>query len=122
MGVSVDGLLPLRNMTAVSIGPQPVMNPCMTTPMTLETTQYRASPLGNCRLKKPNIRGIIQSIIRFVDSCLASAAGIVVIFCISHIDPPTSTGSTGVLSGRARSSQRKELSRGMTSWTIGSHE
>ena len=90
--------------------------------MTLETTQYRASPLGKLRLKNPNMRGIIQSIIRLVDSCLGSAAGIVVIFCISHMDPPTSTGSTGVRSGSARSSHRNELSKGMTLCTMGSHE
>ena len=88
----------------------------------LDTTQYRASPLGKLRLKKPNIRGIIQSIIRFVDSCLESAVGMEVIFCISHIDPPTSTGSTGVWSGNARSSHRNELSSGMTSCTKGIQE
>ena len=90
--------------------------------MRLDTTQYRASPLGKLRLKKPNMRGIIQSIMRLVDCCLGSAAGIVVIFCMSHIDAPTSTGSTGVLSGSARSSHRNELSRGIASLTLGSHE
>ena len=71
-------------------------------------------------MKKPNITGIIQSISRFVDACLGSAAGMVLIFCIRNIETPTSIGSVGVLSGIARSSHRKELSMGMVLWTRGS--
>ncbi len=81
-----------------------------------------ASPLGNVVVKNPNIKGIIHSIIRLVDCCLGSTAGIVVIFCMMNIDAPTATGSTGVRSGTARSSHRKELSRGTTPCTLGSHE
>ena len=66
-------------------------------------------------MKNPNINGIIHSIMRLVDACLASADGIVVTFCISHIDRPTSIGRIGVGSGAPRSSHRKELSKG-TSW------
>ena len=95
------------------MGPQPVINPWITMPTMLEIIQYRASPLGNVVVKNPNIRGIIHNIMRLVDCCLGSAAGMVVIFCMRNIDAPTSTGSTGRRSGLARSSQRKELSSGM---------
>ena len=73
-------------------------------------------------VKKPNINGIIHSIMRLVDSALASAAGMVVIFCIRNIEPPTRTGSNGVRSGNARSNHRNELSSGIASFTRGSHE
>ncbi len=67
--------------------------------------------------------GIIHSIMRLVDSWRASAAGIVVIFCIRNIDSPTSTGSIiGDGSAEARSSHRKRLLMGTTAWTGGSHE
>jgi len=36
-------------------------------PIRLDTTQYSARPLGNWKAKKASIRGIIQSIILFVD-------------------------------------------------------
>ena len=88
----------------------------------LEITQYKAKPLGNVNVKNPNINGIIQSIMRLVDSCLGSTAGIVLIFCMANMEPPTRMGRMGVLSGVARSSHRKELFRGITSCTCGSHE
>jgi hypothetical protein len=87
-----------------------------------DAIQYMASPLGNDVVKNPNISGIIHSIIRLVDACLASTKGITVIFCMRNIDAPTSTGSTGRVSGTARSSHRNELLSGMTSCTRGSHE
>ena len=66
-------------------------------------------------MKNPNMAGIIQSIILFVDACRSSAAGIVVIFCITHMDAPTKTGITnGEGSGWARSSHRNLLSIGIT--------
>ena len=73
-------------------------------------------------VKNPNISGIIHSIIRLVEACLGSTDGMLVIFCMRNIDTPTRTGSRGVRSGSARSSHRKELSRGRTSWTRGSQE
>lgn len=88
----------------------------------LDTTQYKASPLGKVVVKKPNIIGIIHSIILLVDAWRGSADGIVVVFCISHIDTPTSTGITGRLSGCARSSHRNVLLMGITSFTPGSQE
>jgi hypothetical protein len=66
------------------------------------------------RVKNPNISGIIHSIIRFVDACLSSTDGIVVIFCMTNMDPPTRIGITnGDGSGSARSIHRKELFIGM---------
>ena len=59
----------------------------------LDTIQYRARPLSKFNVKKPNIRGISQSIILLVDACWGFIAIMVVIFCISHIDAPTRTGS-----------------------------
>ena len=98
--------------------------PWITIPTTLETIQYRASPLGNCNVKNPNINGIIHSIMRLVDSWRASAAGMVVIFCIRNIDAPTKTGSTKgseeSCDDAPRSIHRKWLSIGMTWWTGGS--
>ena len=78
---------------SVVIGSQPVINPWITIPTTLDTIQYRAKPLSKFKVKKPNIRGINQSIILLVDACWAVIDGMVVIFCISHIEAPTSTGS-----------------------------
>ena len=96
-------------------GPHPVMNPWITIPTMLEMTQYRASPLSNWVVKNPNISGIIHNIMRLVDCCLGSADGIVVTFCISHIDKPTSIGRIGVGSGAPRSSHRNEASSGTSS-------
>ena len=74
-------------------------------------------------MKNPNITGIIHSIIRLVDCCLGSAEGMVVIFCIRNIDPPTSTGiMRGEGSDLARSIQRNEESSGITWCTMGSWE
>ncbi len=94
--------------------------PWITIPTTLETIQYRASPLGNCNVKNPNISGIIHSIIRFVDACLGSAAGIMVIFCMAHMDTPTRMGRSIGL-GTARSRPRNVLSMGIAPLTMGSH-
>ena len=69
------------------------------------------------------MKGIIQRSIRLVDCCLASAPGITVIFCMSHVEAPTSTGRTkGLGSGMARSSHRNWLSSGITWCTRDSQE
>lgn len=91
-------------------------------PTTLEIIQYKASPLGKVVVKNPNITGIIQSIMRLVDSCLGSIAGMVLTFCMKNMETPTRMGRMGRGSGLARSSHRKALRRGMTSWTCGSQE
>jgi hypothetical protein len=93
----------------------------MTTPTVLETTQYNARPLGKLSVKKPNMAGIIQSMIRLVEAWRSSAVGMVVIFCMTHMDAPTRIGMmNGDGSGAARSIQRKLLSMGITLWTCGS--
>jgi hypothetical protein len=43
--------------------PHPVTKYCITMPMTLEATQYKARPLGKERLMNTNIIGIIHNII-----------------------------------------------------------
>ena len=84
----------------------------------LETIQYVARPASKLNVKKPNISGIIHSIIRLVDCCCGVADAVGVIFCITNIDPPTSSGSrTGTASSLAylaRSIHKKELSSGTT--------
>ena len=110
-----------RLSVGFTIGSQPVTNPCMAMPTMLEITQYSAKPLGKFSVKKPNIAGIIHSIMRFVDAWRSSAVGIVVIFCITNMDAPTRTGITnGDGSGSAKSIHRKRLSSGITLWTCGS--
>ena len=70
-------------------------------------------------VKKPNITGIIHSIILLVESCCGELEGIVVIFCITNIDTPTRIGMTiFVGSGTARSIQRKLPFKGTDSWAI----
>lgn len=65
---------------------------CVTMPTILENTQNSASPLGNMRVIKPNIRGIIQIIILLIDCCCGSAEGTVDIFCSTYIEAATKTG------------------------------
>ena len=103
-------------------GAHPVTKPCIIIPTMFDTTQYSASPLGKVVVKKPNIIGIIHSIMRFVCAWRGSADGMDVVFCIRNIDTPTRTGITGRLSGCARSSHKNVLFIGMTSLTPGSHE
>ena len=91
-GVSIAGPLTGSGAGAgarVSRVPHPVTKYCITIPIMFETTQNSASPLGNWRVKKANIRGIIHSIILLIDCCLGSADGTVDIFCKTHIVPPT---------------------------------
>lgn len=96
---------------------------CSAIPITLDTTQYSARPLGNCMVIKPNITGIIHCIIRFICICLGSVDGFAIIFCCTHIEPPTSRGSmTLVGSGSDRSNHRKPLFNGTAVCTPGSHE
>lgn len=76
-------------------------------------------------MKKPNIIGIIQSSMRLVDSWRGSAARGVLIFCMTHMDPPTSTAMTyviGVFPATARSRPRKLLFSGTTWFTRGNQE
>ena len=71
-------------------------------------------------MKNPNISGIIHSIILLVDACRSSAEGIVVIFCMTHMDAPTRTGITnGDGSGSARFIHRNDELMGMTLLTHG---
>ncbi len=82
------------------------MKYCVMMPIILDTIQNSASPLGKASVRKPNIRGIIQIIILFVDCCCGSAVGTVDIFCSTNIEAATRTGRTkyplGGTSGRAQ--------------------
>ena len=73
-------------------------------------------------MKNPNISGIIHSIILLVDACRSSAEGIVVIFCMTHMDAPTRTGIiNGDGSGSARFIHRNAELMGITLLTHGNH-
>ena len=60
--------------------------------MALETIQYRDSPLGKFTAKNPSITGIIHNIIFWLDCCRGSMAGVIVIFCCTQVEAPTSNG------------------------------
>ncbi len=93
--------------------PHPVARYCNAIPITFDTTQYSASPLGNWMVINPNITGIIHCIIRFICICLGSVDGFAIIFCCTHIEPPTSNGSMILVgSGSDRSNHRKPLFSG----------
>lgn len=79
----------------------------MVIPMTLETIQYRDSPLGNDTAKKPSIIGIIHSIIFWLDCCRGSTVGVMVIFCCTQVEAATSSGTMITeRSGSARSNHK----------------
>ena len=69
--------------------------------------------------------GIIHSIMRFVESWLGDADGVMLIFCIRNIEIPTATGRTRfagmgyALEFWAKLTPRKLFESGMTSCTIG---
>lgn len=48
--------------------------------------------MGKEKEKKPNITGIIHSIIVWLDCCLGSGEGMVVIFCCTQVEAATSSG------------------------------
>jgi len=74
--------------------PHPVIKYCVIIPMIFDTSQKIANPLGKLMVKKPNISGIIQVSILFMDCCLGSDVGTVDIFCRIHILAATSTAIT----------------------------
>ena len=58
-----------------------------------------ARPTGNWKANTPSMMGIIHSIMLWVDCCRGSMEGVVVIFCCTQVDAPTSSGmmnSSGV--------------------------
>ena len=89
----------------------------MPTPIILDTIQYRGSPLGHCKEKNPRKMGIIHSIMVWLDCCLGSGDGVMVIFCCTQVDAATRMGRIiGEGSGSARLSQRKLSLRGAAEW------
>ena len=95
------------------------MKYCIPTPIRLETIQYIDSPAGNCNEKNPSIIGIIHSIMAWLDCCLGSAEGVVVIFCCKNVVAATRNGiMMGDGSGAPKSSQRNCALIG-TAWCTG---
>jgi hypothetical protein len=86
----------------------------------VEVAQKRASPLGNDKEMKPNMSGIIHSIILLCACCLESVAAGVTIFCCTHIVAATIIART--VSGVARLNHRKLFSKGTIEYTIGQEE
>ncbi len=98
-------------------GPHPVLKYCMATPITLDAIQYTERPLGKVKEKKAMSRGIIHSIMVWLDCCLGSSAGVMVIFCWTQLDTKTKTGMTILVgSGSAKSSHKKLAFRGAAAW------
>jgi len=95
--------------------PHPVTKYWIPILITLEVTQKRASPLGNDRVRKANIIGIIHSIMLACDCCLGSAVGVITIFCCTHIVPPTRSAKR--VSPVARFNQRNSLFNGSVEYT-----
>ena len=85
----------------------------MAIPITLDTIQYRARPLGKDREKKAIISGIIHSIMVWLPCCLGSVDGVMVIFCWTQLETNTNKGM-GKVSGSAldKSNQRNLGSSG----------
>jgi hypothetical protein len=85
----------------------------MAIPAMLETTQYKASPLGKVKEKNAMSSGIIHSIMFWLDCCRGSAWGSMVIFCWTQEVTKTSTGRTTLVeSGLERSSHKNLASSG----------
>ena len=73
----------------------------------METIQYKGRPLGQPREKTPRNNGIIHNIMFWLDCCLGSMEGVMVIFCWTQVDAATNTGKMKLVgSGSARLNQR----------------
>ncbi len=94
------------------------MKYCIPTPTTFETTQYIANPVGKLKENTAINSGIIHSIMVWFPCCLASIAGVIVIFCWTQEDTKTRTGimTTVAPTGlSAKSTPRKLASSGAAS-------
>ena len=92
-------------------GCHPVMKYCIPTPTTFETTQYIANPVGKLKENTAISSGIIHNIMVWLPCCLASVAGVMVIFCWTHEDTNTRTGmmTTAAPTGLSARSMPKKL-------------
>jgi len=97
--------------------PHPVAKYCITILITLDAAQNRARPLGKDKQRKPNMSGIIHSIIRLCACCFGSAVVGVTIFCCAHIAAPTRMARN--ILGSAKFNPRNILSKGSVEYTIG---
>lgn len=73
-------------------GCHPVIKYCIPTPTIFETIQYNAKPVGKLKENTAIKSGIIHSIMVWLPCCLASATGVMVIFCWTQVETKTSTG------------------------------
>ena len=68
------------------------MKYCIPTPTIFETIQYIAKPVGKLKENTAINSGIIHSIMVWLPCCLASVAGLMVIFCWTQEETNTRTG------------------------------
>ena len=100
---------------------------CIKNPAMFEKIMYVAKPAGKDSVKKPNIIGIIHSIILFVCSCLASELLNIETFCCAKVVAATINGSNiannppACWTGFTKSIPIKKLSKG-TLFITGFHE
>ena len=94
MGSSVPEMFGAAGATAfgalLNNVPHPVIKYCVIIPIIFDINQNTANPLGKLMVKKPNISGISQTSMLFMDCCLGSDVGTVDIFCSTHILAATS--------------------------------
>ncbi len=77
--------------------------------------QYMDRPMGKLTENTPSITGIIQSIMPWVDCCLGSAVGVMVILVCTQVEAATANGirkCCGKVGFAPRSSPKKTLFRG----------
>ena len=71
------------------------MNPCTMIPTTFDTVQYSVSPVSNPSENTPIMIGMNHSSIRLVCACCSLVGRVVLIFCISQVEPATKIASKG---------------------------
>jgi hypothetical protein len=85
----------------------------MMMPITFDTVQYKARPLGRVNEKNAIISGINHSIIAWLPDWRGSVDGCIVIFCWTQVVAKTNTGMMMLVgSGLARSSHKNPGSKG----------
>ncbi len=94
------------------------MKYCIPTPTTFETIQYIARPVGKLKENTAINSGIIHSIMVWLPCCLASVAGVMVIFCWIQEDANTRTGmmTTVALVGLSAKSMPRKLAFSGAVW------
>ena len=87
-----------------------------------------ARPVGKKKVQNPNMMGKSSVVMRVVACCVGSSVGVWLIFCTTHMEPPTNRGNARAkkalfsLTNAPKSMPMNPRSRGMTSDTPGSQE